>query len=124
MKIGVTGRHMEVTDVLKDYTVEKTGHLAHYYDNIQRAEVIYGTERDGQFSAELILHAPRGSVLVVHSHGRTATAAFDSGMEKMERQLAKLKDKLKKTAKIRPGKGPGEGSPGASGGDNFGDIWW
>jgi len=126
MKTTITGRHLAVTSVLRAFALEKVARFQHYFENIQRAEVIFSPEKAGQFSAEVILHAPRGSVLVVHAQDRTATAAFDTAMEKMERQLARLKDKLRKAAKGARGDkklkaGARETADAAEG---FGDLWW
>jgi putative sigma-54 modulation protein len=129
VKISVTGRHMDVTDILKKFVVEKVQHLTRFFENIQRSEVIFCPEREGQFSAELILHAPRHSVLVIHTKDKTATAAFDSAISRMERQLGKLKDKLRgKTTKIQRNLKKIRAAAGreteAAVSDSFGDLWW
>ncbi|MBI4563373.1 MAG: ribosome-associated translation inhibitor RaiA [Planctomycetes bacterium] len=99
MKITVTGRHMVVTDRLRDFSIEKTSRLLKYFDNLQRAEIVFIPEKDGRYAAEVIVHAPRGSVLVVHAKDPSATAAFDTALAKLERQLVKLKDKLRKESR-------------------------
>ncbi|HEY3225779.1 MAG TPA: ribosome-associated translation inhibitor RaiA [Planctomycetota bacterium] len=127
MKVTVTGRHMDVTEVLRGYAIGKTERLTRYFDNIQRAEILFCPEKDGQFSAELILHAPRGSVLVVHAQDQTATAGFDTAFAKMERQLTKLKDRLRdkaKAARITRARRAAVGEAEAVLGEASGDIWW
>lgn len=127
MKVTVTGRHMDVTEVLRGYAIGKTERLTRYFDNIQRAEILFCPEKDGQFSAELILHAPRGSVLVVHAKDQTATAGFDTAFAKMERQLTKLKDRLRdraKAARITRARRAAVGEAEAVLGEASGDIWW
>ena len=89
MKISVTARHMDMTEVLKKYTLTKSERLTHYFDHLSRAEVVFAPEKDGQFSAEIILHAPKSTILVVHAQEKTATGAFDLALEKVERQLAR-----------------------------------
>jgi len=123
MKITVTGRHMDLTEVLKKYAMTKLEHLSHYFDHLQKAEAVFAPEQDGRYSAEIILHAPRHAILVVHAQEKTATAAFDLSLEKVERQLHRLKDKLKgKTKTFRPRKGGVEAE--AVLGDASGDSWW
>lgn len=118
MKVTVTGRHMEITGVLKDYALQKTGHLTHYFDNLQRAEVLFEPGKNGGFGAEVIVHAPKGSVLVVHAQDRTATAAFDTAVGKMERQLGRLKDRLGRKGKgARTDKRMEAGVKSSEGGD-------
>ena len=70
MKISVTGRHMEVSDVLKEYAYGKIEHLAHYFDNVQKVDVVINPEKDTTFSAEMVVHAPRHSVLVGGARSR------------------------------------------------------
>ena len=123
MKIAVTGRHMDLTDVLKKYAMTKVEHLKHYFDGVVSAEVVFAPEKDRQYSAELILHAPRATILVVHAQEKTATGAFDIALEKVERQLHRLKDKLKgKTRTFRPRRGGAEAE--AVLGEAAGESWW
>src|SRR5258706_15218897 len=60
VKITVTGRHMDMSEVLKKYALGKSERLTHYFEHLTRAEVLFEPEKDGQYSAELILHAPKG----------------------------------------------------------------
>jgi putative sigma-54 modulation protein len=124
VKITVTGRHMDLTEVLKEYAVTKMERLAHYFDHISRAEGVFAPEKDGQYSAEIILHAPRHTILVVHAQEKTATGAFDIAIEKVERQLARLKDKLRGNTKTARARRAAAGEPEAVLGDASGDSWW
>ena len=126
MKITVTGRHMDMTEVLKKYATSKMEHLRHYFDNVFSAEVVFAPEKDRQYSAELILHAPKSSILVVHAQEKTATGAFDVALEKAERQLVRLKDKLRGNGKTKPARiRRGAGSEAeAVLGDASGESWW
>src|SRR5688572_27307782 len=54
VKITVAGRHMDLTDVLKEYATAKVEHLRHYFDNVFSAEIVFAPEKDRQYSAELI----------------------------------------------------------------------
>ncbi len=94
MNISVTGRHMSVTDVLKDYATGKVDHLQHYFERVSKVEVVLNPEKDSTFSAEIVLHAPKHT-LVAHAGGKSATAAVDLALEKMERLLTKHKEKLR-----------------------------
>lgn len=124
MKITVTGRHMDMTEVLKRYAIEKVERLTHYFDHLMRTEVVFTPEKDRQYSAELILHAPRATILVVHAQEKTATGAFDLALEKVERQLARLKDKLRGKAKTARARRSAAGEAEAVLGDASGDSWW
>ena len=123
MKISVTGRHMDMSEVLKKYAITKLERLEHFFDHVMKAEAVFAPEKDAQYSAEIILHAPRHAILVVHAQEKSATGAFDLALEKVERQLARLKDKLKgKTKTFRPRRGGVEAE--AVLGDASGDSWW
>lgn len=127
VKLAVTGRHMEITAVLRKYVVDKTARLTRYFKNLQKVEIIFNPEKDSRFSAEMIAHAPRGSVLVCHATDQTATAALDTAIEKMERHLVKLKDRLRRrngpSAASTPAPSRSAGDDG-TGGDESADLWW
>nr|MCX3323611.1 ribosome-associated translation inhibitor RaiA [Bacillus paranthracis] len=48
MNIQITGRHVEVTDSIKNYVNEKVGKVEHYFDNITSTKVILDVEKDHQ----------------------------------------------------------------------------
>lgn len=128
MKVTVTARHMEMTDVLKEYAVDKAERLGKFFDHLRKIEIILDSESEKRYSAEIIAAATRGQVLVCHTTDVTATAALDTVLDKMERQLTKFKEKLR-GAKHPNGssrkKFPrGGGEEAGAAGDNFGDLWW
>ncbi len=111
MKIQVTSRHVEVTDMMKEYAREKGMRLERYFDHLRKMEIILDMERENRFSAEMIASAVRGNVLVCRCAGETAMAALDAVVDKMERQLTRFKEKLrerhfKRGADARRGAGP------------------
>lgn len=57
MNIQITGRHVEVTDSIKNYVNEKVGKVGHYFDNITSTKVILDVEKDHQV-AEAIVTVP------------------------------------------------------------------
>ena len=59
-------------------------------------KVIFSQGKNDSYSAEMIVSAPRGAVLVCHGMEATLPAAIGTGMDRMERKLRKLKDKLRK----------------------------
>jgi putative sigma-54 modulation protein len=123
MKTTVTARHMDLTEVLREYATSKMEHLSHYFDHVTKAETVFTPEKDAQYSAEIILHAPRHTILVVHAQEKSATGAFDIALEKAERQLIRLKDKLRgKTRPVRARRGGVEAE--AVLGDAAGESWW
>ncbi len=96
MKVEVTARHMEVTDLVKDYAYEKVERLEKFFDNVRKMEVILDKEKTNErYSAEMIASATKGQVLVCQSTDISATAALDMVADKMERQLTRFKEKLR-----------------------------
>lgn len=125
MKVTVTARHMEITDVMKEYACEKAERLGKFFDNIRKIEIILDSEKDKRYSAEMIVSATKGQVLVCHAANASATAALDVVLDKMERQLTRFKEKLRSkhngaTRKKFARKTQTE----LTAGDNFGDLWW
>jgi len=60
----------------------------------------------------------------VHAQEKTATGAFDLAIEKIERQLARLKDKLRGKTKNVRARRVAAGEAEAVLGDASGDSWW
>ena len=92
MQIIVTGRHVEVTEAVRDYVQSKAGKLPRYYDRIHEIEVVLDHESE-QFTVEMIVRAGRKHTFVVSEAGPDTFALIDLITEKVERQLTKLKEK-------------------------------
>ncbi len=94
MDVRITGRHMSVTNAMKEYAAEKSQRLERYYDQIQTVEIVIDNEGDRRL-VEMIIHVRRGGRIVGHTEHEDAYAAVDLLIDKMERQLTKHKEKLK-----------------------------
>ena len=92
MQILVTGRHVEVTDEVREYVETKAGRLTKYYDRIHEIEVILDHESE-QFSVEMIVRADRKHTFVARGIGPHTFALVDEIVVKLERQLTKHKEK-------------------------------
>ena len=92
MQILVTGRHVEVTDEVREYVETKAGRLTKYYNRIHEIEVILDHESE-QFSAEMIVRADRKHTFVAKGTGPDTFALIDEIVLKLERQLNKHKEK-------------------------------
>ncbi len=92
--ISITGRHMSVTDAMKDYATEKAKKLERYYQGqIHEIELVIDNDGDRR-QVEMIIRA-RQRKFVAHVEHEDAYAAIDLLLDKMERQLTKQKEKLK-----------------------------
>lgn len=131
MNVTVTVRHVPVPDAVRDAARARAEGLAKFFDNIQKAEVILDSAPDGRFTAEVVVAAPRGAVLVCSATEETLTAALDVAGDKIERQLQKYKERLR----LRSGKEQeratrrymrrlGRREMQAVQEDTSGDLWW
>ncbi len=92
MQIRVTGRHVNVTDDVRDYVQDKANKLPRFYDRIHAIEVVLGRESE-QFTAEMIVRADRKHTFVASETGPDTFALIDFLVEKLERQLTRHKEK-------------------------------
>lgn len=114
MRVQIAVKHMDITEEMKDYAEERGEKLEHYFDRVNSMHVILN--RDGDlYSAEMICAGARGKQLVAHEKHKDVFAALDLVTDKMERQLTKLKEKVRghhvKTApKVSGANGKSKGS--------------
>jgi putative sigma-54 modulation protein len=94
MQVTVSGRHMGVSDALKEYCTEKAGKLTRYYDRIQSVEVIIAG-KDGIHRADIIVHADSAEPFVATETHADAYAAMDLILDKISRQLTRHKERLR-----------------------------
>jgi putative sigma-54 modulation protein len=94
MRVQIAVKHMDITEQMKDYAEERAAKLEHYFDRINSMQVTLN--RDGNlYSAEMICGGARGKQLVAQKNHKDVFAALDLVTDKMERQLTKLKEKVR-----------------------------
>jgi putative sigma-54 modulation protein len=93
MEVTVTFRHMEATDALRNYAIEKLTKLTRYIDKLMEANIVLSLEKHRHI-AEVTINANRITI-----NGREETndmhSAIDLVMDKIERQVKKYKDKIR-----------------------------
>ena len=92
MNVTFTGRHLDVTDALRDYANEKLQRLFRHYDKITNVHIIFGVEKLVQ-QAEATVNVPRGGVIHAHAESEDMYGSIDALFEKLERQVAKHREK-------------------------------
>ena len=94
MQVSVTFRNMESKDVWREYVQEKISKLNKYLDYPLEANVVLTTEKHRQM-AEVNLVANR---LTLNAREETEDmfSAIDGMVDKLERQLLKYKDKIRR----------------------------
>jgi len=94
MQINLTGHHVEITDSLRDYVDTKFEKLERHFDHINNVHVILNVEKLSQ-KAEATLHLSGGEVFANSEH-TDMYAAIDGLIDKLDRQVIKHKEKLKR----------------------------
>jgi putative sigma-54 modulation protein len=92
MDIKVSGRHMGVSDALKEYCAQKADRLPRFLDRVQSIEIVIDG-KDGLHTVEMIVHSPGTAPFVATEQHADAYAAVDLLVDKLEEQLRRYKEK-------------------------------
>lgn len=95
MQIKVSGRHIDVTDAIRQYAEDKCEKLPRYFDRVQQIDVVIDGKDQNHHEVELKVEAEKVFQFVAKSAGRDLYACIDDTVDKMERQLTDHKDKLR-----------------------------
>jgi len=94
MQVSITGRHVELTDAMKNYVNDKLQHLKHSFDHVVDVHVVLSVEKFRQ-RCEVSMQ-----VSGINIHGSHETddmyASIDGVMDKLNRQLKRYRAKLRK----------------------------
>jgi putative sigma-54 modulation protein len=93
VRILITGRHVGVTEAMKDYAREKVGKLEKIFDRLTKVEVTMDVTHDAN-AVEIVVDANRGVRLVGKAEAPDMYAAIDLAEDKLARQLRKHKQRL------------------------------
>ncbi|CAM3911534.1 Ribosome hibernation promoting factor [Pseudomonas reidholzensis] len=91
MQVNISGHHVEVTDPLRTYVLEKLDRVAGHFDKITNVQVILKVEKLQQ-KVEATVQIPGGEV-VANAEDQDMYAAIDALADKLDRQLKKHKEK-------------------------------
>jgi putative sigma-54 modulation protein len=94
MKMRITSRHDKLSPKIKDYIDEKLSKLDRFYDRIIDCEVIVDNEKL-KHVIEMNIKV-YSTVLNVTTKDSDITKAIDLCVDKLEIQLKKFKEKMKK----------------------------
>jgi len=97
MRIEVTGRHMDLTESIKEQVAEKASRLPKYYDGVQEIDIVIEQSNPGGFHVEVRVDSEKHDTFVAKSEGSNMYGCLDSCIDKMTRQLTDFKEKLKNT---------------------------
>lgn len=100
MQITITGHHVEVSPALRAYVTEKLQRLERHFDNVISVNVILNVEKL-QHIAEATVNAP-GHTLFATDSDTDMYAAIDGMSDKIDRQVRRLKARLRDHHHVRP----------------------
>jgi putative sigma-54 modulation protein len=89
----ISGKHIEVTEAMRQHAQEKTSKLSRYYSSIHQIEVVVDGSEGGSTMVEIIARAKHNKVFVGTERGEDAYRCIDMAAHKLERQLRRTKSK-------------------------------
>lgn len=97
MNLLITAHHFQLTPAIRLYVEEKVERLTRHFDQVLEIDVILAVEenadKDRRQRAEMNMRV-KGDTLHAESDAQDIYAALDAVVEKMDRQLARYKDKV------------------------------
>jgi len=96
MDITITGRHMPITDAIQQHANDKASKLSRYYDRLAKLEIVIDKAEDRRsYDVEFIAHVDGKDHLVAHAYHEDLYHGIEHAVQKMERRLTDLKEKLR-----------------------------
>ena len=92
MQVNVSSRHTSISPDLKDYAIDRMEQLGKYSEHITNVDIIIDQEKDNH-KVEVVAHVGHGSTLIAKHTGEMLSAVVDATLDKLERQVRKLKDR-------------------------------
>lgn len=113
MLFTITGKHIEITEAIRQHAQEKCEKLPRFYDQINHVEVLVEGGESRSTGVEVLAHIEHGEVLVAKESGHDTYACLDMAVHKLERQLKKQKEKQRDnkhlgTTEREPFQNPGQ----------------
>ena len=128
MRILISGRHVGVTEAMKDYAREKAQKLEKIFGRLTKVEVTLDVVHDAHV-VEIVADANRGVRLVGKAESPDMYAAVDLAEEKLAGQLRRHKQRLtdhhrgeESMGSVPPGVGPPAASDGEPREDTYDDV--
>jgi putative sigma-54 modulation protein len=98
--VKVTGRHVSITEAIKNYALSKVEHLHLDYPRIIEAHVILDVEKHRHF-AEIILHCTNHITIEASHETDDMYASIDGVAAKTAQQMRKYKTKILRSHRPR-----------------------
>ncbi|MEZ6241407.1 MAG: ribosome-associated translation inhibitor RaiA [Phycisphaerales bacterium] len=96
MRIDVIGRHVQITDPIREHAESKGSKLVKYFDRILAITyTIFDPDPKGEFKVEVVVDVEHHDDFVSQASGDDVYGAIDLATQKASRQLTDYKEKLK-----------------------------
>lgn len=95
--VRVQGKHMTVTDALRQHAEQKLSKLPRHFDQIQDAQVVLSVSRNravGRAQTAEVTVWCDGLVLRAEELSQDMYTSIDRAVEKLDRQIAKYRDRI------------------------------
>jgi putative sigma-54 modulation protein len=100
MRIEITARSLELTDSMRAHIEKRLLKLKRYFEGVLECHVIAQLERF-IYRFEITVHG-NGFDMFAEAHDEDLHVAFESAADKIERQVRKLKDKIRRRRGRKP----------------------
>lgn len=94
MQITFSFRHMDSSDAIKAHAAEKLSRLERFEDREMSVDTVFSMEKKFQKTAEFKVHGAHGSFIQTETR-EDLYEAIDVAIDKLDRQLARAKARVK-----------------------------
>jgi len=108
MITNITGRHIEITQAIRQHIEERIARAAAEWPPIQSVHVVLNLEKQTRCIAEVVLQAPHHGTVEAKEESHDMYRSVDLAIEKVDHQIHKWKEKRQEAHKTRAGLGENE----------------
>lgn len=96
MNLSIKGQHIDIGDSLSNHVEEKLTLIKQkYFNRVTDAQVNFSKEGQHMFRVHIAFHVGRGVKVQASAQNHDAYAAFDEAANRVSKQLARYKNKLR-----------------------------
>ena len=92
MQLSISGHHLDITEAIKQHSIEKLSKIKHHFDHLININMILEVEKDVQ-KAEATIHVS-GADLFAKAESDNLYVSIDRLVNKLDAQIRKHKEKL------------------------------
>ena len=92
MQLSISGHHLDITEAIKQHSIEKLSKIKHHFDHLVNINMVLGVAKDVQ-KAEATIHIS-GADLFAKAESDNLYVSIDQMVNKLDSQIKKHKEKL------------------------------